>query len=326
METSKKKIADAKFNLRREEIPPEFHDPFIIRGYRKPYLSFKDCLKSSVVFSCNESFNILSHFFSFLFFITIFISYFKTELDITDVKTWPLALNVIGNIGFSFMSTTAHTFNSMSIEARHKCFYLDYAAISIYTYCSGQATFYYSRALFSEKEFFKNSYYFNFGAMFISIMSTLLNCLSRRKWHSSKYVIRTMAYVIAYVWNCVPYAYRLMICNNPLDCNKSGLFLSLLSALTLLGAGVLNITKFPERFYPGKFDCCGQSHNLMHVLVTLGCFFQLEFAKHEMLRGISQGFNYESSLHLTIFTVFVSLLIAAVVPANDDKDINYKNK
>ena len=319
-------VEDAKFNLKRDEVPPEFHDPFIVRGYRMPCLSFKDCLKSSMMFSCNESFNILSHFASFIFFILIFVLYFKSEMDLKDVKTWPLACSIFGNIGFSLMSTLAHTFNSMSIETRHKCFYLDYAAISIYTYCSGQATFFYARALFSDIPFFKNSYFFNTGAIFISIGSTLLNCLSRKKWQSAKYLIRTMTYITAYIWNSIPYGYRLITCSNPLDCDTSGLTLALLSALPLLGAGLLNVTKFPERFYPGKFDCCGQSHNLMHVLVTLGCFFQLEFTKHEMYRGTSAGVDYESSIYFTTFIIFVSLLIATLIPAKDNlKSLNRKS-
>ena len=308
-----------KFNLKRDEVPPEFHDPFIVRGYRMPCLSFKDCLKSSMMFSCNESFNILSHFASFIFFILIFVLYFKSEMDLKDVKTWPLACSIFGNIGFSLMSTLAHTFNSMSVEARHRCFYLDYAAISIYAFCSGQATFFYARPYFSDIQFFKNSYFFDIGSILISIMSTLLNCLSRKKWQSGKYVIRTFTYITAYIWNSIPYGYRLVTCNNNSDCNTSGSFLAILNGFFFLMGGILNVSKIPERFYPGKFDCFGQSHNLMHVLLSLGSYIQLEFIRYEMSREAPLELDSNHSLHATTFVVCVNLFIAIVFPTFDEE-------
>ncbi|XP_012567144.1 membrane progestin receptor gamma-A [Hydra vulgaris] len=305
---------DVLFNLRREEVLPEFHDPFIITGYRKPYLSIINCVKSSVMFSCNESFNILSHFVSFVFFIFLFVLCFKSELDIKDVETWPLASNMLGNIGFTLMSTIAHTFNSMSVETRHKCFYLDYAAISIYAFCSGQAIFFYASAFFSDNIFLNNSYLFSIVGALISITSTLLNCFSRMKWQSKKYIIRTLTYICAYIWNFLPYGYRLLTCTNILDCDKSGLKLAILNSTLFLMAGILNVTKIPERFYPGKFDCCGQSHNLMHIFLSVGSYLQLQFIRNEMSRGFQPKKNYYYSLLATIFVINMNLLIAILFP------------
>ena len=28
--------------------------------------------------------------------------------------------------------------------------------------------------------------------------------------------------------------------------------------------------RFPEKWNPGKYDCCGSSHNIFHVLVLMG--------------------------------------------------------
>lgn len=36
-----------------------------------------------------------------------------------------------------------------------------------------------------------------------------------------------------------------------------------------LFGGILNITRFPECYFPDKLDFCFNSHNLMHVLVSL---------------------------------------------------------
>ena len=42
----------------------------------------------------------------------------------------------------------------------------------------------------------------------------------------------------------------------------------ILMDLAALAGGILNVTRFPERYIPGKLDYCCNSHNIMHVVVT----------------------------------------------------------
>ena len=42
--------------------------------------------------------------------------------------------------------------------------------------------------------------------------------------------------------------------------------------LVLVAGGFIYATKMPERFFPGWFDYCGHSHNLMHVIVMVGTY------------------------------------------------------
>ena len=42
----------------------------------------------------------------------------------------------------------------------------------------------------------------------------------------------------------------------------------ILMDLAALAGGILNTTRFPERYIPGKLDFCFNSHNIMHVVVT----------------------------------------------------------
>ena len=41
--------------------------------------------------------------------------------------------------------------------------------------------------------------------------------------------------------------------------------------------GIVNVSRFPERWFPGKFDYLGNSHNIMHILV-IGCPLACHFA------------------------------------------------
>ena len=43
----------------------------------------------------------------------------------------------------------------------------------------------------------------------------------------------------------------------------------ILMDLAALIGGILNVSRFPEQYIPGKFDFCFNSHNIMHVVVTL---------------------------------------------------------
>ena len=46
-----------------------------------------------------------------------------------------------------------------------------------------------------------------------------------------------------------------------------------MDALALLG-GLVNVARLPERWVPGRFDYCGNSHQIMHLL-SVGSILQL---------------------------------------------------
>ena len=309
-----------RFCLNRDEVPSTFHDPYIERGYRRPNLSTYDCLKSATNFKCNESFNIISHFLATIFFVIVLITTFSKDLNIMNCYAWPLACHALGTIAFSLMSTIAHTFNSMSQTIRHRCFYLDYASISIYAVGAGQSFFYYTRPLSSRSLFFTSSVPFNIGCITISILATFLNCISRIKWSSTKYIVRTATYVLSFVWNVAPYFYRLQTCTNDTDCDNSGFPLFAAHVMFFILTAAANITKLPEKWFRGTFDHFGQSHNLMHIFVTIGCYLQFEFAKHEMKRSIKNNYkmaDYEQSVYYMAASSIASLSIALFISTEE---------
>ena len=102
------------------KVHPQFHEKFITTGYRKPGMTFWNCVRSIFLPRCNESFNVWSHALYGFFFIFKYANIFTKELDLTDPFVWPLFTFAMGMIGFCFMSATAHTFNSMSPYLRHK--------------------------------------------------------------------------------------------------------------------------------------------------------------------------------------------------------------
>ena len=50
--------------------------------------------------------------------------------------------------------------------------------------------------------------------------------------------------------------------------NSQSIIYYILMDLAALTGGILNVTRFPERYIHGKLDYCFNSHNIMHVVVT----------------------------------------------------------
>lgn len=50
-----------------------------------------------------------------------------------DSFTWPLVVFLFSCCVYPLASSCAHTFSTMSVRARHICFFFDYAALSFYS-------------------------------------------------------------------------------------------------------------------------------------------------------------------------------------------------
>lgn len=265
MATTKPKVNRPSHGLKSDEVPAQFREVFITSGYRKPYISAMECLKS-VFQPLNETVNVWTHFLPFLLFVVRFSLVF-TQSSFGPFN-YPLLSFAIGICGFCLMSSGAHLFNCMSPRVRHVCFFFDYAAISVYAVGAGQAFFFYTRPLESSVPIFNSAALFLSISTTISFASTFTCCASRHRWAKLKYIIRTGAFVVAFVFNSSPYLYRIVTedgCGQTAAATyfKRHCLFYLISALA-------NMSRMPERYFPGVFDIVGQSHNLLHVFTALG--------------------------------------------------------
>ena len=71
----------------------------------------------------------------------------------------------------------------------------------------------------------------------------------------------------------------------------------MMSLSYFVGLGLLNVTgaaiyamRIPERWYPGRFDLLGSSHQIMHVLVMCGA------VSHNV--GLARALDYWHGLKL----------------------------
>ena len=55
---------------------------------------------------------------------------------------------------------------------------------------------------------------------------------------------------------------------------RKALFWHLMQILSFVGSGLIFVCKIPERFCPGLFDLCGQSHHTFHLTIFLVAYCQ----------------------------------------------------
>ncbi|XP_012584119.1 PREDICTED: membrane progestin receptor gamma isoform X2 [Condylura cristata] len=159
-----------------DQMPQVFHEQGILFGYRHPQSSATACLLSLFQMT-NETLNIWTHLLPFWFFAWRFVS----ALSVTDVwndsYSWPLLVYMGTSCVYPFVSSCAHTFSSMSKNARHICYFLDYGAVNLFSLGSAIA---YSAYVFPEalvSTTFHDCYVSL--AVLNTIVSTGLSCYSR---------------------------------------------------------------------------------------------------------------------------------------------------
>lgn len=66
-----------------------------------------------------------------------FVWRFVTALYVTDIQndsySWPLFVYMGTSCVYPLASSCAHTFSSMSRNARHICYFLDYGAVNLFS-------------------------------------------------------------------------------------------------------------------------------------------------------------------------------------------------
>ncbi|KAM4013954.1 membrane progestin receptor delta [Anomaloglossus baeobatrachus] len=262
--------------LRVQQMPRVFWEDGIMSGYRHPKSSALDCLLSSFQMT-NETVNIWTHFLPTWYFLWRFLL-LSSSLDFRgEPYNWPLLVYMMLVCLYPFTSSFAHTFSSMSAQARHICYFLDYGALSLY---SLGCAFTYGAYVMPDR--WVNGplhrYYVPIAA-FNTFICTGLSCYSRflevDRPALSKF-FRSAAFVHPFVFDNIPLFYRLLFCFGD-DCNwNEAVPLHLYHLFFAFLTGFLFASHLPERLAPGRFDYFGHSHQLFHVCAVLGTHFQME--------------------------------------------------
>ncbi len=298
------------------EVPVQYKEKHINTCYRQPNSSAAACITSAFTLN-NETFNIWTHFVPFVLFLIYFYRTFPSEVfPLASIPScyYPLLSLEFSVCTYLLGSSMAHLFNCMSPRIRHICFYVDYAAISIFGVSGACTTFYYLRPLNTGFFLFESANLFIGGAVLCNAITLYVTCVSRHKWESAKYVIRTLAFAVPFVYaNSPSFARMLMFLfvEQSDECSHALVWLFLGFTANCLSA-IFNTTRVPEKYYPNVFDVFGHNHQWVHNLTTLGTlghFWTVQIAldvRKELMPVLLDGLTLWSSVGWVVCTVVLT--------------------
>ncbi|XP_037547403.1 membrane progestin receptor gamma-B [Nematolebias whitei] len=312
------------------QVPKGFHEDSIISGYRHPRSSATDCILS-LFQKTNETLNVWTHFLPTWYFLWKLVSVVVLQAAWQDSFTWPLVVFLISCCIYPLASSCAHTFSTMSMRARHICFFFDYGALSFYSLGSAIV---YSAYIFPDK--WVNSVFHRWYipiAMANTIISTVLSCYSRlgfpflqyshdiiqrfHEHHNPKFskFLRAVAFIYPYMFDNIPLFYRVFLCEGE-GCTDNETTVLHYKHITLAFlTGFLFVAHLPERLAPGSFDFIGHSHQLFHVCAIFSTLLQIQSIEQDMvtrrawLSANSIPITFGSSVGSGLLCVLMNLVL-----------------
>lgn len=311
-------IQKDKLLFEEGEMPKGLREPFIRSGYRRAYSTPWQCFKS-LVYLNNESFNVWSHVLTTCYFLVRFGMAALTQSNsLLDPFNLPLLASAFGTLMLYSTSSVAHLFNSMSERGYKICFFFDYAAVSLYTFTSSQAMFFYARPMNTQWVIFEwPSLYLCLAALF-SFLVTYGCCKTDAAVNKFSTLLRALPVLVAWVFSTLPFTVGVTLCSCHATsiscrafsaCSNESIGYYLRHVFCTILAGFMYSSRLPERLFPGRFDLIGNSHHFLHLCVALAT----EYAFKIMELNVSYLKNENLSEETTAYVSIINTIVVAIL-------------
>jgi predicted membrane channel-forming protein YqfA (hemolysin III family) len=268
-----------------EEVPLHFREPFILSGYRGVCDgSALQCIRATFLAPSNETFNVLTHLAAALWFAWAAGTWWSSNWQTFFEVRLEFHIYLVTLCLYPAVSAAAHVFSCASHWSRHVCFFLDYAALSLYALSVAAAFRIYAfpPALLGGW----CALLYLPAAAVAAGLSLVGSCCSRFvKSKVAQKSIRFMSFATPCIFDVLPTTYGLLLDKNMFGPEFTALYFRML-LLTLLAA-VFYCLHIPERFFPGSFDIVGHSHQLFHIFAALGSRDQMNIFLHRLDASLS---------------------------------------
>lgn len=244
-------------------------NPYIRSGYR-PHLTPQLCIKSAFWWT-NETLNIWTHISGCAFFILLLLYdaiFILKHLDVTFADFVILAITVVS---FQFCLTCSaayHTFCCTSESAYERWLFWDILGVSL------SMTFIFISGIHFAFRCFPGWHTF-YIATVTALFVVAVGMLIHPKYKSDKYFyIRLTLFTIWGSYGVVPTLHWIYL--------SEGLSNFLVQVLVprvggmYLIAGLaffIYLNKYPEKWWPGRVDYIGSSHQWWHILVVIAFYW-----------------------------------------------------
>lgn len=238
-------------------------NPYITRGYRA-FLSFRMCVKSLFVFS-NESINVWSHLVGFFYFFCLLL--FDNLVTIPESSGTTSDYVVLSSLLTGYMicmlfSACYHLFCCHSERVFHLWLSLDLAGISLGLCACYIPALYYAFYCHKVWQVLHLS-----CAVFLTLIS--LACQLHPAFLTSNWASRRLFIFCSVVAYGIVPALQWILLLGGLNDNSVRLFVPKVIVMYLLGILAVGFYAFkvPERYFPGKVNFVGASHQWWHLFI-----------------------------------------------------------
>ncbi|XP_013378699.1 membrane progestin receptor beta [Lingula anatina] len=261
-----------------EDVPKVFREPNINTGFRQPYQPWY-YYPASIFQVHNECMNVWTHIFAVILMTHKLVSFSKQLDFINDPYTWPMLAGILSSIILYLASSFAHCFQSKSEMFHYTCFMIDYAGIGLYGF--GSVTVHFAYCM--EEHLYQISW---LKDMFVPVGGFLAvatcGCCTyakyryQRPYPRARKVWQVTGVCFLYIWLIIPVVDQVFNCFiNGFRCDDT------ISPHTkqlawFLASGFFYTSDIPQRFWPGKCDFIGHSHQFFHVCIMMTTFFQFD--------------------------------------------------
>lgn len=258
--------------LKYHELPKDWQEnEYVLTGYRF-YATHVDCLKSIFMLH-NETLNIWSHLIGFLFFSYFSVSVFNHHFpEATTSDRIIFATFCIAALKCLFCSSIYHTY---VCHCKHKTLAatLDYIGIAFLIAASVLVTEYYG---YYCQPVIRQRY-----MIFTGVVSSFGFVLPFFKvWDTKEFRPIRITFFLSLAFSSIVPVLHLVWLHGIAKTYQFMEPAAISVGMYLLGV-LFYANRFPERYFPGRFDFAGMtSHAIWHVFVCFGIYFHYLASLH----------------------------------------------
>ncbi|KAI8874393.1 HlyIII-domain-containing protein [Ramicandelaber brevisporus] len=267
--------------LHFDQLPEWMRDNHFIRsGYRAPTFSYMGCIRS-LFFLHNETGNVMTHLFGGLLFIALgwhawstFLQQAKSWNEVAVVYVFICAAIMTLSLSASFHLVSCHS--EPVCKAWNKCDYVGIAALIAGSFFP--AVYY--------------AFFCNATAQLVYIggitavgAATAYVCVDDRMREGQYRWIRAALFIGMGCTGIVPLIHSMIVYGmaHTLEALSVTSWLGAMATTYIVGA-IIYAARVPEKWWPGRFDYIGHSHQIFHVFVVCAAVF------HYL--GVIKAFTY----------------------------------
>lgn len=303
--------------LRDNEVPHYFRENFVRTGYRPLHQNWRYYFLS-LFQRHNETINVWTHLLAFLVLLVKLRHVAETVDFVSDPHSWPLLVLILSSLTYSAFSAIAHLLGGKSELCNYAFFFLDYVGVAQYQYGSAVVHFYYA---IDENMYNYVRGIFMPAATIFSCLSCLGCCYGKYCNHSLPCWVRKVCQVVpsalAYTWDSSPVFKRILFWSTAPD--DQAVIYHFGQVAFFLSCAFFFTFPLLERFFPGRCDFLGQSHQLFHVFLSCCTLSQihashLDFVgRRKLYSRLHQSGDAALFVGLYVLTLVVCALIATFV-------------